>query len=317
MSRTNLGLIYCFTFVTLEAFQAVYFGAVFQRADSFAVGGLVFGLSVAGCVIVTAVFRPGELWAALRSWKTIASLNIVVTVTWTTYFFAIQLVEPAVVFTVFSGMVPLGTVIAGWLGVPEASSPRRQLEKAGNLFILVSILALAAITVFGFSGFVRGGWIAALAGVVLAAISGGFTAVVILCSVRLNHRGVGPLAAFGLRFFLYALVAAAAFSVGLDDKGTVLPAGELALIVAIGLLVISFPLYLVQKAVPLVHATVIAAVTALGPVFVFVMQLIEGRVDHSMATLAGTVVYMCGALLAALSAARFAESRLSLQKQSV
>ena len=69
------------------------------------------------------------------------------------------------------------------------------------------------------------------------------------------------------------------------------------MIVLMGLAVIAFPLYLVQKAVPLVPATTIAALTALGPAMVFLMQSFEGRVDYAPATLAGLVLYMVGALL--------------------
>ncbi|WP_419912074.1 hypothetical protein [Hoeflea sp.] len=304
MSHAAFGLIYCLAFVGLEAFQAVYLGAVFQSVDSFAVGGLVFGISVIGCTVATALFRPAELAAAIRAWRVIVLLNVIVTVTWSTYFFAIQLVEPAIAFTVFSGMVPLGTVIAGWLGLPEAASKRQRLENAGYAIILLSIIALAAITVFGFSGFVRGGWMAGFTGVALAAVSGGFTALVILFSVRLNGRGVGPLPAFGLRFILYTVLSMLAFLLGLDDKGTSVPAGEMVRIVFIGLLVIAYPLYLLQKAIPLVHASVIAAFAALGPVIVFVMQLVEGRVDYAIATLTGTALYMVGALLAIHGATR-------------
>lgn len=298
MSHTQIGLICCLSFVTLEAFQAVYLGAVFQNVDSFLVGTWVFGISVVGCTLATAIFRPAELAASGRAWRIVVALNLFAALTWITYFIAVQLIEPAVVFTIFSGMVPLGTVIAGWLGLPEARSPKRQFVHVGNALILLSILVLAAITVFGFSGFVRGGWPAALVGVTLSALSGGCTAFVILYSVRLNGRGVGPLAQFGLRFVFYTLLALMAFLIGLDDKGVPTPASDLAWIILTGLVVIAFPLYLVQKAVPLIHASVIAAMTALGPVMVFLMQLFDGRVDYSMATLAGLTIYILGALMA-------------------
>ena len=242
MSRTQIGLILCLSFVTLEAFQAVFLGAVFQNVDSSLVGAWVFGISVVGCTLATAILRPAELAASLRAWRIVVALNLFAALTWTTYFIAVQLIEPAVVFTIFSGMVPLGTIIAGWIGLPEARSPRRRLVQAGNGLILLSVLVLAAITVLGLSGFVRGDWSVAVFGVCLAALSGGFTAFVILYSVRLNGRGVGPLAQFGLRFVLYTFLALTGFLVGVDDKGVPTPAADLAWIVAIGLAVIALPL---------------------------------------------------------------------------
>jgi len=303
MSNIQLGLICCLSFVTLEAFQAVYLGAVFQDVDSFLVGTWVFGISVVGCILATAIFRPAELAASGQAWRIVVAINLFAALTWTTYFIAVQLIEPAV-FTIFSGMVPLGTVIAAWLGLPEAWSPNRRLVHVGNALILMSIVVLAAITVFGFSGFVRGDWLAALVGVSLSALSGGCTAFGILYSVRLNARGVGPLAQFGLRFVLYTLLALLAFLIGLDDKGIATPAGDLAWIVLIGLVVIAFPLYLVQKAVPLIQASMIAAMTALGPAMVFLMQLFDGRVDYSTATLAGLTICIVGALMAVYGATK-------------
>lgn len=302
MSRFQLGLLCCAGFVTLEAFQAVYLGAVFQGVDSFLVGSWVFGISVVGCTLATAFFRPEELLVSLRSWRIVLALNLLAALTWSTYFIALQLIEPAVVFTIFSGMVPLGAVVAGWFGMPEARSRKGRLCHLGDLVLLGSLIFLGAITILGLSGFARGGALVALSGVALSAVSGGCTAFVILYSVRLNQRGVGPLAQFGLRFALYAVLAVVAFRLGLDTKGVSIASQELAVIVLTGLAVIAFPLYLVQKAVPLVPASTIAAMTALGPAMVFLMQLFDGRIDYSKATLTGLMIYMVGAFLAVYGA---------------
>lgn len=304
MSRTQLGMIFCLSFVTLEAFQAVYLGSVFQDVDSFLVGAWVFGISVVGCTLATAVLRPLDLVASVTAWRIVAVLNAFAALTWVVYFIAIQLIEPAVVFTIFSGTVPLALVIAGWLGVPEARSLPARFVHAGNTVILVSILVLSANTVYGLSGFVRGGWLAALSGVGLSAVSGACMACVTVYAIRLHDRGVGPLAQFGLRFVLYTLLAVAAFLSGFDDKGGTTTTLELAGIVMVGLLVIALPLYLFQRAVPLVPASVIAAVTALGPAMVFVMQFFDGRVDYSMATLVGLSIYIVGALMGVYAATR-------------
>jgi len=48
----------------------------------------------------------------------------------------------------------------------------------------------------------------------------------------------------------------------------------------------------------------IGALTALGPFVIFGLQMIEGRVAYSLATLIGLVVYFAGAMLAALGAVK-------------
>ena len=306
MPAFALGLLFCLAFVTLEAVQAVYLGAIFQDVDSFLIGAWVFGITTVGCIGATAIFRRGQLTIALRSPGLVVGINVLAALTWTTYFIAIQIIEPAVVFTVFSGMVPLATVLAARLGMPEAAGPSHTygLSRAGNGLILLAVTVLAITTSMGLSGFVRGGLVIAILGVLLAAVSGGLTACVILLSVRLNGRGVGPLAQFGLRFMLYTLVAIVAFRLGVDSKNVDVPAGQIAVIVSIGLIVIALPLYFVQRAVPLVPAMTIAAVTALGPVIVFGLQMVEGRVAYAPATLAGLLIYISGALVAAFGAVR-------------
>ncbi|MEM9107975.1 MAG: hypothetical protein AAGC96_20220, partial [Pseudomonadota bacterium] len=151
MTRTQLGLACCLAFVTLEAVQAVYLGSVFQTVDSFLVGTWVFGITVVVCTCATGILRPKELSASLQAWRIVAILNIFAALTWTTYFTAVQLIEPAVVFTVFSGMVPLGTVLGGWLGMREAGGNKSRVASLGNSVILASILFLGAITIFGLS----------------------------------------------------------------------------------------------------------------------------------------------------------------------
>lgn len=302
MSHTQLGLLFCFAFVTLEAFQAVYLGSVFQSVDSFHVGSRVFGVCVFACTASTIIFRPNEIKISIKAWRIVLVLNVLAALTWATYSISIQLIEPAVAFTIFSGAVPLGTIVGAWLSLPEAKEAAERLSSFSSILMSISVLVLAVITIFGFSGFVRGGAIIASAGVTLAAVSGICTTFVILFSARLSRRGIGPLALFGLRFYLYTLVALAASSFGLDDKVVETSPQDFAFVVLVGFAVIALPLYLVQKAVPLIPAATIATITALGPVLVFFMQLFDGRTEYSTATLVGLSLYIIAALQMAYAA---------------
>ena len=84
----------------------------------------------------------------------------------------------------------------------------------------------------------------------------------------------------------------------------------LAAAFALGLLLLAFPTYAVQKAVSLTSPAAVGAATALIPAVVFGLQIIEGRVAFSAATLAGLVVYALGALLVASAAFRDRKSVL-------
>lgn len=303
MHRTqrHLGLVYCLGYIFLEAYQAVYLGSLFQQMDSFLVGAWVFGLSSLVCLLLAGALFPHALKAALRSRSILVSLNGCVALTWCCYFLAVQLIEPAIVFTLFSGMVPLATALAQRPHCRASPMRRARRETVGLLLIFVSMLFLATITLSGHSGFVRGGWPIALSGVLLALISGTATASVIHLSVRWHAQGVGPVIQFGSRFMLYVPVALMAAHLGIDAKPVTTSPIAFPLVLLIGMTVIALPLFLMQKAVSLVSAGFIAAVTALGPAMVFLLQLLDGRIAYAAATLAGLSIYIVGALLAVCS----------------
>ena len=161
------------------------------------------------------------------------------------------------------------------------------------------------VTIAGWSGFVRGGTVAALLGVAMALAEGVlFTWLLVLCQ-RLDRKGVSASVVFGLRFPLYVIAAGVLGVMGFDQKAP-LSAGETAIVVALGLLLIIPPLYALQRAVALVSTLTISVLTALGPFVIFALQWVEGRVDHSTATLIGLGVFFTGSLAAAFGAVRAA-----------
>jgi drug/metabolite transporter (DMT)-like permease len=296
MPRRLSGLLWCATFVVLDATQAVVLGNTLQRLDSFLVGLLVFGVPSIACLAAAPWYAPGQIAIALKDVRSLAALNVCTGVGWAVYLCAVQLIEPAVVVTIFSGTIPIALITAAAAGVREAEPLANRIELAGIWIIALAIAALSAITLTGLSGFMRGDALAGLAGLVLTVVSGFMMAGMLLASYRLSRQGVGPAAMFGLRFPLYLALTGAGFLLGLDVKDGA-SMSELLLVVAVGLVVIAFPIYAVQKAVTLASALTVGAATALIPVVVFVLQMIEGRVAYSNATLAGLAIYIAGAVV--------------------
>lgn len=169
--------------------------------------------------------------------------------------------------------------------------------------VLLGICYLCAITFMGLSGFVRGGWVVSLIGLGLTCFSGVSLAAMMIYSQRLDRLGVEPTAQYGLRFTFYILVTLCAVWIGLDSKGPIDPSA-LAVVVIIGLVIMAFSVFAMQKAISLMSTLTLAAITALGPLFVFVFQLLEGRVAYAPATMTGLAVYFAGAVLAAYGGTR-------------
>jgi len=303
MNAATLGLIWAFSFVILEAAQAVFFGGMFQDYDSFLIGVAVFGLTAAGTLICARVRTSEQLEIAWANRASLFGLNLSTAFVWVAYFFALQMIEPAVVFTIFSGLIPVAILVAALMGVPEASPLRNRIEGAGLLIVVIGLGYLAAITLLGQSGFVRGGWSVGVAGLLLTCVSAVSLAAMMIYSQRLDRLGVAPVAQYGLRFPLYVIVALVAAWLGLDGKGPVDPVG-LLVVVAIGFAIMAFPVFAFQKAISLMSTLTLAAITALGPLFVFLFQIVEGRVDYAPATMTGLTIYFAGAVLAAYGGAR-------------
>ena len=308
MSKALLGVLLALLFVFLEATQFVFFGGLFQRMSAFLFGSLVFGLTIVGFVGWTALKNPRQLRAALANPKPLIGVNLCAVFALGAYLTSVQLVEPAVTYTISSGVMPMTTYILFRCGFAEGEGMRNRMEAGGNLLLFAGVVFLSAITLLGLSGFVRGGWLAGLAGVLLAIADGIFFTLVLVFSQRLDKAGVGPGAVLGLRLPLYVLLAGLCATAGLDHKEA-LPTSEVALYVAIGLALTVPPLYALQRAVALISTLTISALTALGPFVIFALQLIEGRVDYSSVTLAGLALYFTGSLLAAGGAVKAAAGK--------
>ncbi|MCR9255771.1 MAG: hypothetical protein NXI16_06695 [Alphaproteobacteria bacterium] len=301
-AREYEGLVWCVIFVILDAGQAVYLGAYLQEIDSFFLGGLVFGSAAIFCGVWSAFRTPSELALALVQWKNVLGLNITVTLGWGLYFLGVQLIEPAVAFTLFVGAIPVTTIAFAYFGIAEAEKPRNRTEGVGAVIIALSMVFLAVITGLGFSGFVRGDIAAATLGLAASFLGGIFITGMLLYGQRLHRVGLGPTTQFGLRFPLFLMVTLAGYLSGLDAKGPV-PFEDLALAYVLGLLLLAFPIYAVQKAISMTTSLTIAAVASTAPLIIFVLQMIEGRVQVSALTSLGLLVFFAGSLVSVSGAA--------------
>lgn len=289
-------------FVILDAIQAVYLGGILQEIDGFLLGGLVFGLSASVCLLWTAIFRREQFQIARVALPAVIGLNVIAAGGWLFYLLAVQMIEPAVAFTIFAGSVPLVTIAAAIFGVPEAEVPRNRQELFGNVVLALGLLTLAIITLIGLSGFVRGDILAAASGLALALLAGILITGMLLYGQRLDRVGLDPVAQFGMRLPLFLVLCVIGVLLGIDSKGPI-ELGDLSAPVAIGLIVLAFPIYAVQKAISLTTSLTIAALAGTAPLFVFVFQIWEGRVETSFYTTLGLTICFTGSVVGALGAA--------------
>ena len=297
-SATFLGLTYAILNVLIECVQFVYFGNLFQRIDPILFGFLVFGLACITLIAWTAWRSPEQLAAALAQPRNLIAVNLGALVTFTCFLISVQLIEPAITYTVSAGSMPLAAFALRWFGMSEAQAMRNRTETLGLILLTAAITFLAVATITGYTGFARGGMLATFIGILFAVMDGVFFTLILIYSHRLNAAGVGPAAVLGLRMPFF-VIATGAFSTTVTHT---MALSETILYGIAGFALTIPPLYLLQKAVPLISTLALSVVFAFGPFAVFALQMIEGRVNFATATLIGLSIYSCGALFSAIGA---------------
>ena len=120
---------------------------------------------------------------------------------------------------------------------------------------------------------------------------------------RLHDNGINAEVVTSVRYALLILIAGCVvcYRGGLGGIGTVGQAGTLT---ALATVLIVLPLYAFQVGIALTSPLTANVLRALGPVFVFALQQIDGRLTYSVPTLIGILAYSAAAILSNVAHAR-------------
>lgn len=69
------------------------------------------------------------------------------------------------------------------------------------------------------------------------------------------------------------------------------------------------PIFAMQNAISFKPMLTLAAITAIGPLFVFLLQIVEGRFTDDPATMTGLMICFSGAIIATYGGARCSEGK--------
>lgn len=300
--REAIGFLLSLAFASLAAVRDVYFGGLFQRVNPLGVALVAFGLCTVGFLPLALIRDRGGLAALWRRPGRLVWINVTTALAWLSFFFALRTIEPALVQVLFYGIGPLSV---RWVDGLVPGAPRTTLTPVeGRLQwgLLASLVVAAAVVLGGRSGLGTQPVAAAAAGIVLAVGGGLAISISTLLCRTLNDTGVRPATLFALRFpgaiGLTALFALAAPSPLL----AAITPSVLGVVLIASLLLIVLPNYVNQVGVALASPVTVRAVLAVGPVLVFALQLLEGRLFSSSATLAACLLY--GTFAVATAAAR-------------
>jgi len=230
-------------------------------------------------------------------------MNLTTALAWSCYFFALSHLEPSIVNTMHSGMGPLTVVALAALGVRLAKTDQvGWSEYFGYAGIALSLVALAWVVLSGRSG-LAGGETTALIGLAALLTSGASITVSLLYCKRLHDHGVNAAVVTSVRYGFLIVIAAGVVwhKGGLQGIDSI---GEAATLTALATILIVLPLYAFQVGIALTTPLTANVLRALGPVFVFALQQVDGRLSASASTLIGILAYSAAAILSNVAHAR-------------
>jgi drug/metabolite transporter (DMT)-like permease len=303
-NREATGFLLSVVFVCLAAGRDVYFGALFQRVHPLAVALTAFTLCTLVFLPIALVRDRAGLARLGRHAGTLVWINVTSGIAWLSFFYALRIGEPALVQVIFFGIGPLSVTCVDRLVPGLAPAARSAAERRLHWGLLGALLFAAAVMLGGWSGLGAQPLGRILAELALTVGGGICISIGTLLNRIVNDAGVGPATLIALRFpgtVVFAGVLAALTPVPVTTGVT---SGTLAVIALASLLLIVLPNYVNQIGIALASPLTVRAVLAVGPVLVFALQLVEGRLPSSAATLAACVVYALFAVASAVARRR-------------
>ena len=302
-SREAAGFLVSVAFVGLAAVRDVYLGGLFQRVSPLLVAMVAFALCTLVFLPIGLVHSRGSLVVLQRRPRDLFWVNVTSAMAWLGFLYALRLIEPSLVQILYSGIGPLSVVgidrhLPG--AVPAVRLTRAERPIYVGLFASLGFAAVVALC--GLSGAeARPVGVTAL-GVILAASGGIAISVSTMLCRKLNDAGVTAGTLLSLRY--PATMLSAAVLVTLSSSGLPAALSIIDAFMAIASLLIVLPSYVNQVAISLASPLTVRVVLATGPVLIFFVQLIEGRLSASPYSLTAAILYAVVAISAGLARQR-------------
>jgi drug/metabolite transporter (DMT)-like permease len=288
---TLLGPLLVVFFGLSQAFRDVYLAGVFQRVDAFMVLFIAFGLSTILFGVIATIRTP-EQWRMLKGHGgSIFAMNLTTAMAWSSYFFALTWLEPAAVNMLHSGMGPLTVVVMGIMGFRLAKAPNLgRIEGLSYIGLAFSMAALWWVVLTGRSGLPVTNLAATAGGLAALMVSGSAITISMMYSKRMSDRGINAEMITTLRYI--GLIALAGYMTWQRKGWTgIESATDLATISVLATAVMILPLFALQVGITRTSPLTTHVIRALGPVFVFALEQVDGRMSYSLPTLICILAY--------------------------
>lgn len=284
MRPSQVGLACVFLFAVSQGLRDAFFGNIFQSVSFLFVATLAFSLSSIAFIGVSFVRRPQDLKRLVASPGAFVVLNITTAAAWLGFFYGLRHLEPAVTATLYNGIGPVVVLVVGKVGWTAAKTKSSIAERLCFLGVAAALVALAVVVLTNRSGLPGAEFSNQAVALAVVTFAGSMITLGHMVARWFNDAGLHSDAVFGTRFLLTVAVAAVLEMV-LGEPGARPPLGAIPFFAAAAFVLIITPSFLVQLGVSRASPLAVNVFRSLGPVFVFAVQQLDGRLRFSGATL--------------------------------
>lgn len=279
LAQESFGRAYIFLAVFLQAIGKVAYGTWLADFPSALFVFISFALTAA-FYFATARSGTGE-----PAWGPLILLNAGTALTFICFFYALKLIEPAIVGAVEIGIGPFLAMMLTLAMTGEHPTPKRVWVCVGVL-LGCAILAVAALRGTGFASAGQSAWL----GLAASVAAGAGAVVITMASKSLLNRGWKRGAVLAHRFYLI-LPVSLAMTLGADDLGLIEWSGLLvAALIAVSVIAVLAPLYLLQLGIGRCDPYTVMVSMAALPVLTFAIEGFSPVYSWSWLTAFGVAV---------------------------
>lgn len=277
-SAANFGRAMIFLAVLFQAIGKVVFGTWLAAFPSPLFVFISFALTAAVFLLIS---RQG---AGEKAWGPLLLLNASTALTFLSFFYALTLIEPAIVGAVEIGIGPVLVLVISLVLTGARPSWLRVVVCLGVL-AGCAILGVSALQGSGFASFGKNAWLG-----LAASVAAGVGAVSItMASKSLLNRGWKFGAVLAHRFYLILPVSLAMTS-GADLAAIEWSGSLIAALAAVSVVGVLAPLYLLQVGIGRCDPYTVMVTMAALPVLTFVIEGFSPLYAWSWLTATGLVV---------------------------
>lgn len=280
------GVFYILLFCILSAFLDVYVGNISQNIDPILLLFCNFLILTTFFAITHKRTEIPLIKETINSWKPILMLNIAAAASWIGLFYSLKYLEPAVVGIVSAAVGPVITIVLN----PFFDSGNRitKIEKTIATCIVIVISVLLYFTYGGISGIGEVSSFNFIFGSICVIMCGIGMAATTLVTKKLMNERWHPSRILVSRSYIMLLISLFIILTKINQlqfSFSLIPA--VLLIAFIGNII---PLYIYQLGVQRVEPFKISIMLLFLPIFTFILQLFDQRLEFSFPTLVCIII---------------------------